>query len=441
MVFNFCKYQVLFCAFFFTVISSAQSKSGIYSLNEAIEIGMNNNKLIQISSINETIAHTKEKDLKMEKLPDVDFKTGFKILGNIRQFENGFLHPATKYEVPREQYNFTLSAEIPIYLGGRLKNDEIKAEIETEISELKTKKTGKELRLQIVTGFLQVRHIEDQQELLREKMHEDSVNIHHIDALRKNGVVTNNEVLRAKLQLSNHKMAYTELDNQIAIVEHQIKTLISFPEHQEFHVTTKGLISDTELLGFEEQLVEEAYEKNEALEIAKKDIDIKTIEKKIVRANQLPTITGGGEYGYSYPNFMFFPPVAHLYRFGAVGFSVKFPLANFYKNKEKMAIASEKINIAKLEVEEKEEQIRNDVYRATRLYQEAIEKIDIAKEAMEQAKENYRIVKLKYANQLSLITELIDADNAYLEAESQMISLQINKQLKYYQLQYILGNL
>jgi len=138
---------------------------------------------------------------------------------------------------------------------------------------------------------------------------------------------------------------------------------------------------------------------------------------------------------------MFFPPVAHLYRFGAVGFSVKVPLANFYKNKEKMAIATEKIEIAKLEVEEKEEQIRNDVYRATRLYEEAIEKIDIAKEAMEQAKENYRIVKLKYANQLSLITELIDADNAYLEAESQMISLQINKQLKYYQLQYILGNL
>ncbi|WP_322970433.1 TolC family protein [Faecalibacter sp. LW9] len=441
MVFNFFRYHVLFCALFFSVVSFAQSKNGIFSLDEAIEIGMNNNKIIQISSINEAIAHTKEKDLKMEKLPDIDFKTGFKVLGNIRQFENGFFNPSTKYEVPREQYNFTLSAEIPIYLGGRLKNDELKAEIETEISELKTKKTGKDLRLQIVTGYLQVRHIEDQQELLREKMHEDSVNIHHIDALRKNGVVTNNEVLRAKLQLSNHKMAYTELDNQIAIVEHQIKTLISFPEHEEFHVTTQGLISDTELLGFEEQLVEEAYEKNEALEIAKKDIHIKNIEKKIVRTNQLPIITGGGEYGYNYPNFMFFPPVAHLYRFGAVGFSVKVPLFNFYKNREKMAIASEKINIAKLEVEEKEEQIRNDVYRATRLYQEAIEKIEIAKEAMEQAKENYRIVKLKYANQLSLITELIDADNAYLEAESQMISLQINKQLKYYQLQYILGNL
>lgn len=440
MVFKPIKYQLLICALFTCVALEAQTHKD-YSFQEAIAIGMESNKLMQINTVKEKVKELKEKDLKLEKLPDVDFLTGFKVLGNIRQFENGFLNPATKYEVPREQYNFTLSAEIPIYLGGRLKNDEHKAEIETEISKLTTKKTGKELRLQIITGYLQVLHIEDQQELLREKMHEDTVNINHIEALRKNGVVTNNEVLRTKLQLSNHKMAYTELENQKAIVEHQIKTLIAFPEHEEFHVTTQGLISETDLVYFAEGVVEEAYHNNEGLEIAKKDISIKNIDKKLTKANQLPIITGGGEYGYNYPNFMFFPPVAHLYRFGAVGFSVKVPLANFYKNKEKMAIADENIAIAKLEVEEKEEQIRNDVFRATKLYEEAIEKIEIAKEAIEQAKENYRIVKLKYANQLSLITELIDADNAYLEAQSQMISLQINKQLKYYQLQYILGNI
>lgn len=440
MVFKKFKYQLCLCIILLYTGVEAQSLKN-YSFDEAIAIGLENNKIMQINAVKEKVLEIKEKDLKNEKLPDVNFHTGFKILGNIRQFENGFFNQSTKYEVPREQYDFTLSAEIPIYLGGKLKNEEHKAEIETEISKLTTKKTGRELRLQIITGYLQVLHIEDQQELLREKMHEDSVNIHHIEALRKNGVVTNNEVLRAKLQLSNHKMTYTELQNQIAIVEHQIKTLIAFPEHEEFHVTTKGLVSETELVGFQEQMVEEAYEKNEGLEIAKKDISIRNIEKKITKANQLPVITGGGEYGYNYPNFMFFPPVAHLYRFGAVGVSVKVPLSNFYKNREKMAIADQKIAIAHLEVEEKEEQIRNDVYRATKLYDEAIEKIEIANEAIEQAKENYRIVKLKYANQLSLITELIDADNAYLEAQSQMISLQINKQLKYYQLQYILGNL
>lgn len=440
MVFKRFKYLLLLCTVFFIAKVKAQ-ESKLYTFQEAITFGLESNKNMKISVVKEKVLEIKEKDLKNEKLPDVNFHTSFKVLSNIKQFENGFLNPSTSYEVPREQYDFTLSAEIPIYLGGKLKNDEHKAEIETQISKLATKKTGRELRLQIITGYLQVLHIEDQEELLLEKMHEDSVNIHHIEALRKNGVVTNNEVLRTKLQLSNHKMAYTELENQKAIVEHQIKTLIAFPEHEEFHVTTKGLLLDTEIIGFQDELVQEAYAKNEGLEMAKKDISIKNIDKKITKSNQLPKITAGGQYAYNYPNFMFFPPVANLYRFGSVGINVIVPLSNFYKNREKMAIADERIEIAKLEVEEKEEQIRNDVFRGTKLYEEAIEKIEIAKEAIDQARENYRIVKLKYANQLSLITELIDADNAYLEAQSQMISLQINKQLKFYQLQFILGNL
>lgn len=138
---------------------------------------------------------------------------------------------------------------------------------------------------------------------------------------------------------------------------------------------------------------------------------------------------------------MFFPPQPHMYRFGMVGVNVTVPLSSFFKNKQKMRMADTNISIAKLEIEEKEEQIRHDVFASNRKLEEAIEKIKIAEEAIQQAQENYRIVKTKYINKLSLITELIDADNSYLEAESNMISLQINKQLKYYQLQYVLGNL
>ena len=72
---------------------------------------------------------------------------------------------------------------------------------------------------------------------------------------------------------------------------------------------------------------------------------------------------------------------------------------------------------------------------------EAQEKIDMYQKAVAQAKENYRIVKNKYSNQLSLITELIDADNTLLETESNYITAQIDKQYKYYQLQYIIGTL
>ncbi len=443
MIFKFVKYQLLTLLLMLSGLSYAQNEIDYnqLKLSKAIEIGLQNNKKLQISALKTNIAELKEKDLKNEKLPDVDFHTGFHVLSNLRQYEDGFLKPSTKYAVPRVKYDFTLSAEIPIYLGGKLKNDEKKSEIETNISKLQVRKDERELRMQIITAYLQALHLQEQQKLISDKMREDSVVIKQTEPLKKNGLVTYNEVLRTELQLSNHKMSFTELANEISIIEHQIKTILALPENQEMHIDTNDLFTNEEHLGLVDEMILEAIDQSESLKIAKDDLNLKEIDKKITKANTLPKITAGAEYGYNYPNFMFFPPEEYLYRFGSVGVNVSIPLSNFFKNKQKMQIADRNISIAKLEIEEQEEQIRHDVFAANKRLEESIDKIKIAEDAIGQAKENYRIVRTKYVNKLSLITELIDADNAYLEAQSNLISLQINKQLKYYQLQYILGNL
>ena len=443
MIFNLIRYQLLTILLVMGSFSFAQTEYNYHQLklNQAIEIGLQNNKKLQIRTLQTNVSELIEDDLKNEKLPDVNFHTGFHVLSNINQYEDGLLKSSTKYKVPREQYDFTLSAEIPIYLGGKLKNEEKKAEIETDISKLRTKKDERELRMQIITAYLQVLHLHEQQSLLLDKIHEDSINIKQVKSFQKNGLVTYNEVLRTELQLSNHKMSFTELANDIAIIEHQIKTLIALPAEQELEIDTTDLFTNTTQIGFVDELILEAFEKNENLQIAKEDLHLKEIDKKIIKSNILPRITADGEYGLSYPNFMFFPPQENLYRFGKVGINIVMPLSNLYKNKQKMLIADRSISIAKLEIEEREEQLTHDVFVANRKLEESIEKIEIAREAITQAKENYRIVKTKYANKLSLITELIDADNVYLEAQSNLISLEINKQLKYYQLQYVIGNL
>ena len=443
MIFKIFKYQLLAFALMWSGFSNAQHDVDYSSLklSKAIEIGLQNNKKLQINSIKTNLAELKEHDLKNEKLPNVNFHTGFGVRTNLRQYEEGFLKPSTKYNVPRVYYDFTLSAEIPIYMGGKLNNEEKKAEIETDISKLNVRKNERELRMQIITSYLQVLHLQEQQKLISDKMHEDSIVIKQTQALKKNGLVTYNEVLRTELQFSNHKMSFTELDNEIAIVEHEVKTILAISEDNEIHLDTKELFTDTDHIGLVDEMILEANDKNETLKIAKEDLHIKELDKKIVKSNILPKISAGTEYGLQYPNMMFFPPEKYLNRIGMVGVSVTMPLSDLFKNKQKMQMADQNISIAKLQIEEKENQIKHDVFASNKRLEEAIEKIKIAEEAIAQAKENYRIVRTKYINKLSLITELIDADNAFLEAESNLISLQINKQLKYYQLQYTLGNL
>ncbi|MBO9690893.1 TolC family protein [Chryseobacterium sp.] len=411
------------------------------SLQQAVEIGLKNNKNIQISHLKQKMSITKEKDLKMEKLPDIEFHTSYTQVTNLYQHQNGVFNKATKYDVINGMYDFTLSASIPVYMGGKIKNTEKKAGIDTEISVLKTHLDERQLKMQIITAFLQIHHLKEQQSLINDKMKEDSVNIRQVKALKANGVVTVNEVLRTSLQLSNHTMSWTELDNDIQIAEHQLKTILSLPESQEMHVDTEDLISDNASIPYVDELTETALSKNESVEITHKNLSLKELDQKITKANYLPKITAGGEYFLKYPNMMFFPPEPYAYRLGMIGVNLTYPIESLYKNKYKMQEARENIDLAKLQIEENEEKIRHNVYEAYKKFEETDQKVKIAEEAIQQAKENYRIVRTKYANKLSLITELIDADNAYLEAESNLISVKINRQLKYYQLQYTIGNL
>lgn len=384
---------------------------------------------------------TREKDLAMEKLPDIEFHTSYNQVTNLFQHQNGFFNTATKYDIINGMYDFTLSASIPVYMGGKIKNTEKKAAIDTEISALKTHRDERQLKMDIITAFLQIHHLKEQQNLIHDKMKEDSINIKQVKSLKANGVVTINEVLRTSLQLSNHTMSWTELDNDIQIAEHKLKTILSLPESQEMHVNTEDLISDRAEIPYISELTETALDKNESVEMTHKNLSLKVLDQKIIKANYLPKITAGGEYFIKYPNMMFFPPEPYAYRLGMLGVNLTYPIENLYKNKYKMQEARENIDLAKLQIEENDENVRHNVYEAYKKFEETDQKVKIAEEAIGQAKENYRIVKTKYANKLSLITELIDADNAYLEAESNLISVKINRQLKYYQLQYTIGNL
>ncbi|ROI05576.1 TolC family protein [Chryseobacterium sp. G0240] len=411
------------------------------SLQQAITIGLKNNKNIQISHLKQEMSVTKEKDLRMEKLPDIEFHTSYTQVTNLFQHQNGVFNKATKYNAINAMYDFTLSASIPVYMGGKIRNIEKKAAIDTEISTLKTHLDERQLKMEIITAFLQILHLKEQQSLINDKMKEDSVNIRQVKALKANGVVTVNEVLRTSLQLSNHKMSWTELDNDIQIAEHKLKTILSLPESQEMHTNTEDLISDKAVIPYIDELTETALNTNETVGMTHKNLSLKELDQKITKADYLPTITAGGEYFLKYPNMMFFPPEPYAYRLGMVGVNLTYPIENLYKNKYKMQEARENIDLARLQIEENEEKIRHNVYEAYKKFEETDQKVKIAEEAIDQAKENYRIVKTKYANKLSLITELIDADNAYLEAESNLISVKINRQLKYYQLQYTIGNL
>ena len=63
----------------------------------------------------------------------------------------------------------------------------------------------------------------------------------------------------------------------------------------------------------------------------------------------------------------------------------------------------------------------------------------VIKKSIEQAEANYNIQNIKYANQLTLLTDLLEADNLYQESRLNYIQANIAALSIYYRLLFITG--
>jgi outer membrane protein TolC len=60
---------------------------------------------------------------------------------------------------------------------------------------------------------------------------------------------------------------------------------------------------------------------------------------------------------------------------------------------------------------------------------------------VELATENYRLVENRYNNQLALLTDMLDASTAKLDADVRLVNARVNIIYYYYQLKYNSGTL
>lgn len=426
-----------FCCVF---ISQAQNPITNYdklSLKEALAIGISNSKEIQSSKTETEISREKETEIFNHKLPEINFSSAYKRLTNLYQYEDGLFESPTVYEPTKNVYEFAVDASLPLYTGGRLRAESHKSQLGTQLAELKHSKALHILKLDIATAFLHICHLQQQKQLILDKMKEDCLIIRQVEAMRRNGASTHNEVLRTKLQLSNHRLMLTNVQNNIVIGEHQLLTFLSLDENTVLHIDPESIHeNDTNTT-----VIQDTPALNDDLLLANKSYELQKTENEVIRSNVLPLLSLIGSYSLMNPNYKFFPPQPYFYRMGMIGLSLKYQISELYKNRTRSRLNRLAISQKQTETLLTGEKVNHALFTARQKLIEADERIRISEEAITQARENYRTVKQKYTENLSLITELIDADNAYLEAESALITNKIDKQLKYVQLQYILGKL
>ncbi|MFC6247266.1 TolC family protein [Flavobacterium psychroterrae] len=409
------------------------------SLNEAVKLAKENNKKILRSQLETTLSEQNIKERKDLRLPDIELNGEYSRITNITEFKgNGFLNGKEVTKAIPEIYQVNSTFKMPIYAGNKINNAIKIANQENEIAKIKTEKTENDVELEVVANYLAIYKMMELQKIFDENIKEEKSRLKEVQSLQKHGTVTKNEVIRAELQLSDRELNSLTNSKNIKIALHDLKTLIQIPENEQIVIDTTSNIDKMNGLDPYDFYLEKAFQ-NEEMRIASQELNIKKTELQLVKGNYLPTVNFFGNYGFYYPNYKFFPPNPYLYTLGQIGIEAHFDISALYKNKTKVQQATTQIEWQKMQSEIIKDEIQDQLFKEHTQYQEILEKFVVVDKALDLANENYRIVKLKYLNQLVLITEMVDADNALLQAKYNKISTKLDAVLKHYELLHTAG--
>jgi outer membrane protein TolC len=157
---------------------------------------------------------------------------------------------------------------------------------------------------------------------------------------------------------------------------------------------------------------------------------------QIAKGNYYPTVAlTGGYVALDVQNFL---TVTNAMNFGVV---VSYDLAGIFKNKKEVSLAknkAEQTQIAKAILNDK---ISEEIQASAENYSLSQKQAKVYASAVEQADENYRIVKDKYDNGLVNTNDLLEADVQQLQAKVNYALSQADVALKFYEMQFAKGNL
>jgi outer membrane protein len=437
---NFSKIAVLLFLFFQGIMSVQAQQITAISLNDALKIAKENNKTIQKSHIKQRISEKEIAETKNLRLPDVNFNAMYSRLSDLTEYEGGFFSDKHTYtpEPGTVIYDAVTKFEMPLYAGNRINNAIKKSKEENEIAKIKVEKTQNDIQLQVTATFLGIYKMMELQKIIGESIKEEQERLKEVKAFKTFGTVTKNEVLRSELQLSDRELNSLTNKKNIRIALQELKTVLQLPEESEIAIDTTGLLDIAPLKDYDFYFKETLQ--NEEMRIANREVEVKKTALKIVKGSYYPKVSFFGNYNLKYPDYMLFTlNRPYLYTVGQIGLEASYNLSGLYKNKAKVQVANLKVELQKNESELVKNEMVDKVFRNHTQYQEIQDKLPVTDKALDLANENYRIVKVKYLNQLVLITEMVDADNALLQAKFNKVSTRIDAVMKQYELLHTAG--
>lgn len=418
---------------------SAQPYERVMNLQELFSLADTASKTIKIY---ESIVSGADQDISVAKnayLPDINFSASATYNGNAwvsdRNFSNGqsfiSLHFGNSFAIEASQVVFT---------GGAIRNRVGTLEVEKSIAEWDLTSHRQEIYFLLTGYYLDLYKYRNLQKVYERNMAQTRQVIQDMHAREAVGIVLTNDITRYEGQYQNLEYKHTELNSSINIYNNKLVTMLGLEPQTEIYPDTT-LLNSKMPKPLEVEFQNRALAYSPQLNMNRLKLDMLEKQRKVARAGYIPKVSIIAGDNLKGPITYEIPVLNNNINTWYIGVGLTFSIGNLYKTPKELSRIRTTKEQYNNELNSSEENVTLNVRAAYVHYLDSFELLKTQEKSLQLARENYAVVANRYANDLVLVTDLVDADNLKLSAEVQYVNAQINVIYNYYKLLYTTGTL
>jgi outer membrane protein len=410
-------------------------KTTTLSLEQAIAMGLQNSKTLQLNQSKIDEAITQSLAAKNARLPD------FKISGSALALANAkadikILPPTSggnSVPTPNTAYYGSANFSLPLYAGGKINYAIQAADYLVEAQKLSLENDQSAVAFNLVQAYNNLFKAKQTLKVLNENLLAAKERDQTFLNLENNGVIARNDRLKSNLQTSEIELKLLEAENNDAIATLYMDLLIGLPENTLITLDNDYITLPLEVENINYYL-QQAQENRKDLQVNHYQQKAAQLNVKAAKAENLPQIALTA--GYIAAEV---PKILTLYNAANIGIGVQYNLSNLWKKNTDLMIAETQIKKLNTSQNVISDDIKLAVNRDFLNYSLAKRKIELLENSVLQANENYRITQNKYNNGLETMTNLLEADATKIAAQVNLINAKADTVLAYKKLQQTSG--
>ncbi len=414
-------------AFFIFFIGAAFTGSAQQSrsLKECIDYGLQHYGTIRVAQYQVETANQQARQALGQYLPQVsgtgNFTDNLKLQSTL--LPAGFAGPEPTRISLGSKYQTNVSAQLTQTIYDKSLLIGIKAnESNQKLADLNIRQTREEIIYNIATNYYQVFIVQQQIALLKDNLNRTQQVLNILKLQRDNGVIQPIDYTNTEVTYNNTRSQLSLSENNLALALNRLKYQMGLSQEQEL------TLSDTLLLKQVPTLEQSNFNAPSLISYQKAmaNLDLQRLQLLRTKAGYQPTLSFTANYGTLALGNQFVDGFRNFTGFGSIGLRLNIPIFDGFQR-------DAQIQQNRLTVMTQEEQLRLNTAAYQLQFSNAQSQIQKSQTNIQNddrnvklAQEVYNITTLQYKQGTKSLTDLINADNSYRQAQSNYINSLIN---------------